>query len=257
MQIHELNSFSGTPSDLTYLAIDDGSETTKIGADSVGVSTAMTTSEAEAGTSTSKRVVTPAVFKSAVTTIMTNFWSAMTQSEAEAGTSTSKKVITPAVFKAAVMSLINSVAITTAMTQSEAEDGTVTSKRVITPSVFKTAVLSIISNSDVQAYNIKSLITPASGVTINTAFLYVYGGRVAQLYISVTFGSAQNADTSYDIGTLATDIKPRNLAPLTSTYGGGQINVGGGMSFRPQVNLQAGSQRSFNSNYLLNSKYEG
>lgn len=61
MQIHELNSYSGTPSDSTYLAIDDGSETSKIGADSVGITTAMTQSEAIAATSTSKRVITPAV----------------------------------------------------------------------------------------------------------------------------------------------------------------------------------------------------
>lgn len=70
MQIHELNSFSGTPSSSTYLAIDNGTETSKIGADSVGVTTAMTTSEATTGTSTSKRVITPSVFKSAVTSLV-------------------------------------------------------------------------------------------------------------------------------------------------------------------------------------------
>ena len=78
MQIHELNSFSGTPSASTYLALDDGTETSKIGADSVGVTTAMTTSEATAGTSTGKRVITPAVFKSAVTTISSALLSAFT-----------------------------------------------------------------------------------------------------------------------------------------------------------------------------------
>ena len=37
MQIHELNSFSGTPGDSDYLAIDNGTETSKIPANSVGV----------------------------------------------------------------------------------------------------------------------------------------------------------------------------------------------------------------------------
>lgn len=69
MQIHELNSFSGTPSSSDYLAIDDGSETSKVPANGVGITTALTQAEAIAGTGTSKRVVTPSVFKSAVQAI--------------------------------------------------------------------------------------------------------------------------------------------------------------------------------------------
>lgn len=69
MQIHELNTFSGAPGSGDYLAIDDGSTTKKIAAPNLGISTAMTQAEAEAGTSTSKRVITPAVFKSAVLAI--------------------------------------------------------------------------------------------------------------------------------------------------------------------------------------------
>lgn len=67
MQIHELNTFSGTPSQADYLAIDDGTETTKVPATSLGVSTQMTLSEAEAGTETAPRVITPAVLNSFVT----------------------------------------------------------------------------------------------------------------------------------------------------------------------------------------------
>lgn len=66
MQIHELNTFSGTPSQTDYLAIDDGTETTKVPATSVGVSTQMTQAEAEAGTVTDPRVISPSVFKAAV-----------------------------------------------------------------------------------------------------------------------------------------------------------------------------------------------
>lgn len=66
MQIHELNTFSGTPSQTDYLAIDDGDETNKIPATSVGVSTQMTQAEAEAGTVTDPRVVSPSVFKASV-----------------------------------------------------------------------------------------------------------------------------------------------------------------------------------------------
>lgn len=66
MQIHELNTFSGTPSSTDYLAIDDGTETNKVPATSLGVSTQMTQAEAEAGTVTDPRVVSPSVFKASV-----------------------------------------------------------------------------------------------------------------------------------------------------------------------------------------------
>ena len=66
MQIHELNSFVGTPGAGDYLVIDDGSETTKVEAYNLGVTTQMTQAEATAGTVTDSRVVTPAVFKASV-----------------------------------------------------------------------------------------------------------------------------------------------------------------------------------------------
>lgn len=61
MQIHELNSFIGTPSATDYLAIDDGTETNKIPATDLGVSTQMTQTEATAGTVTDPRVIAPKV----------------------------------------------------------------------------------------------------------------------------------------------------------------------------------------------------
>lgn len=66
MQIHELNSFTGTPSATDYLAIDDGTETNKVPATALGVSTQMTQAEATAGTVTEPRVVSPSVFKASV-----------------------------------------------------------------------------------------------------------------------------------------------------------------------------------------------
>lgn len=66
MQIHELNTFSGTPSQTDYLAVDDGNETMKVPATKVGVSTQMTQAEAEAGAITDSRVISPSVFKAAV-----------------------------------------------------------------------------------------------------------------------------------------------------------------------------------------------
>lgn len=64
MQIHELNTFVGTPSATDYLAIDDGTETNKVPATALGVSTQMTLAEAEAGTETAPRVISPAVLAS-------------------------------------------------------------------------------------------------------------------------------------------------------------------------------------------------
>lgn len=81
MQIHELNTYAGTPGSSDYLAIDDGSETTKVPADNLGIQTEMTQAEAIAGTSTGKRIITPAVLKSAVTAIVsaiTNLFVSMT-----------------------------------------------------------------------------------------------------------------------------------------------------------------------------------
>lgn len=66
MQIHELDTYIGTPSASDYLAVDDGTETFKIPLPNVGVSTEMTLAEAEAGTETAPRVITPAVLNSYV-----------------------------------------------------------------------------------------------------------------------------------------------------------------------------------------------
>ena len=72
MQIHELNSFTGTPTETDFLAIDDGTETNKVPATALGVSTQMTQGEARAGTVTDPRVVSPSVFKSSVEQIVSD-----------------------------------------------------------------------------------------------------------------------------------------------------------------------------------------
>ena len=66
MQIHELDTYIGTPSETDFMAVDDGTETFKIPLPNVGVSTEMTIAEAEAGTGTAPRVITPAVLNSFV-----------------------------------------------------------------------------------------------------------------------------------------------------------------------------------------------
>lgn len=67
MQIHELDTYIGTPSETDFMAVDDGTETFKIPLPNVGVTTEMTIAEAEAGTETAPRVITPAVLNSFVT----------------------------------------------------------------------------------------------------------------------------------------------------------------------------------------------
>ena len=66
MQIHELNTFTGTPGAADYLAIDTGQETCKIAAANLGVTDNMTLAEAKAGTETGSRVIQPSVFNQAV-----------------------------------------------------------------------------------------------------------------------------------------------------------------------------------------------
>lgn len=61
MQIHELQTFTGQAGSSDYLAIDNGTLTKKISADKLGISTQMTQAEAEAGTVTASRVVSPKV----------------------------------------------------------------------------------------------------------------------------------------------------------------------------------------------------
>lgn len=68
MQIHELNNFSGTPTSSDYLAIDNSTITTKIGATDLGIQTQMTVAEATTGTSTDSRIITPKVLHDYVTT---------------------------------------------------------------------------------------------------------------------------------------------------------------------------------------------
>lgn len=89
MQIHELNTFVGTPSSSDYLAIDDGSETYKVGANNLGVTTTMTQAEAEAGTSTQKRVVTPKIFKDAVDSLVNTIIAPILTRLSQIGTVTS------------------------------------------------------------------------------------------------------------------------------------------------------------------------
>lgn len=88
MQIHELNTFSGTPSGTDYLAIDDGSETSKVPATALGVSTQMTQAEAEAGSITEPRVITPAVFKSSVDAVASAVAETAAEAAAEAAAET-------------------------------------------------------------------------------------------------------------------------------------------------------------------------
>lgn len=71
MQIHELNTFSGTPGGSDYLAIDNGTETRKMALP------AMTQAEAEAGTATGQRIISPSIFKAAVTSIANTLISAL------------------------------------------------------------------------------------------------------------------------------------------------------------------------------------
>ena len=67
MQIHELDTYIGTLSETDFMAVDDGTETFKIPLPNVvGVSTQMTLAEAEAGTETAPRVISPAVLNSVV-----------------------------------------------------------------------------------------------------------------------------------------------------------------------------------------------
>ena len=67
MQIHELDTYIGTLSETDFMAVDDGTETFKIPLPNVvGVSTQMTLAEAEAGTETAPRVISPAVLNSFV-----------------------------------------------------------------------------------------------------------------------------------------------------------------------------------------------
>ena len=66
MELHELNTVTGTPGQTDYLAIDSGQETCKIPAGNLGVTDNMTLAEAKAGTETGSRVIQPSVFKQAV-----------------------------------------------------------------------------------------------------------------------------------------------------------------------------------------------
>ena len=67
MQIHEPNNFAGTPTSSDYLAIDNSTTTTKIGATGLGIQDKLTVAEANTGTSTASRIVTPKVVHDYVT----------------------------------------------------------------------------------------------------------------------------------------------------------------------------------------------
>lgn len=88
MQIHELNSFTGTPDSSDYLVIDDGTETMKLAANSVYKT--MTQAEATAGAVTATRVIAPSIFKSAVLAIartISDTWVSITDMKCNLDTS--------------------------------------------------------------------------------------------------------------------------------------------------------------------------
>lgn len=70
MQIHEMDPFIGTLSEDTVLAIDDGTETMKIPANSLGITQKMTEAELTTGTGTEPRVITPVVAASIKTLVL-------------------------------------------------------------------------------------------------------------------------------------------------------------------------------------------
>lgn len=79
MQIHELNTYAETPDDSTYLALDNGSETSKVPA--TDIYPAMTQSQITSGVNTVKRVLTAAVLKPAIIAVaktITDKWVDMT-----------------------------------------------------------------------------------------------------------------------------------------------------------------------------------
>lgn len=61
MQIHELPTFTGTPGASDYFAIDDGSITSKVAGSDMVNPDELTVAEANTGTSTATRTVTPKV----------------------------------------------------------------------------------------------------------------------------------------------------------------------------------------------------
>lgn len=61
MQIHELDTYQGTSSSNVFVAVDDGTETQKVPMTEVGVTAEMTLVEAQTGTETDPRVISPAV----------------------------------------------------------------------------------------------------------------------------------------------------------------------------------------------------
>lgn len=84
MQIHELPTFTGTPSASDYLAIDSGTTTSKVAGVNMVNPNTLTVAEANTGTSTSSRIVTPKVVHDYVVQDTTHITSATKSSWASA-----------------------------------------------------------------------------------------------------------------------------------------------------------------------------
>lgn len=72
MQIHELPAIGRALTSTDYLVVDDGTTTYRTPGNAVGVIDEMTEAEAEAGTVTDPRVITPETFNEAVTALATS-----------------------------------------------------------------------------------------------------------------------------------------------------------------------------------------
>lgn len=227
MQIHELNSFVGTPSATDYLAIDDGTETNKVPATSLGVSTQMTQAEAEAGTVTDPRVVSPSVFKISV------------ESLAETVAETREVLVVTVASFSSLPQTVTNANITSDMVVVNSTLGTPsaqTSDWTVTASNGSLAIDGSISGStSVELYLMKSRSGNGTTTSIikkvdNLETYSVATGCIANRrghIVTVTFENIKPSSTSQrtNLGTLPEGWRPPNAAYGWNVTGAGYCDI--------------------------------
>lgn len=228
MQIHELNSFAGTPSADDYLAIDDGTETARIPATNVGVTAVMTVAEANTGTDTDSRVISPSVLNSYAVDRATGRFTVDTS--ATSGDDYNLKTALTN------MGWLNTV-----------------SSNLLAVKKLLTNILNYLNASKKQSrVAITSSITAGASAAVSSAYATKISNNIVFFEGTFKTTTAMTAGTEYEIGTITGTYAPGTGSVIaTATNGLAGVTSSGVVRIRPTVAISNGASIYIRAVYLI------
>lgn len=107
-----------------------------------------------------------------------------------------------------------------------------------------------------RAINVLSQLSASSYITPTGGSLYMFGNRVALLYITATVKTAMTAGTQYDLMVLPTKLRPATFTGCsTPDYNAAILGTGGTVRFKPLINYAVNATLYFTCTYILSAEY--